>query len=149
MIVGIPKEVKTEEYRVSAVPAIVESLVRAGHEVIVETSAGRGIGISDGEYLEAGAKIAATAAEVYGAADMIVKVKEPLPQEYPLIKDGQVIFTYFHFAASESLTKAMVDSGAVCIAYETIEESDGSLPLLTPYERGSWTDGYTGRCEVS
>jgi len=132
VIVGIPKEVKTEEYRVSAVPAIVESLVRAGHEVIVETSAGRGIGISDGEYLEAGAKIAATAAEVYGAADMIVKVKEPLPQEYPLIKDGQVIFTYFHFAASESLTKAMVDSGAVCIAYETIEESDGSLPLLTP-----------------
>ena len=132
MIVGIPKEVKVEEYRVSAVPAIVEALTHAGHQVIVETGAGRGIGISDGEYMEAGAKIAATPAEVYGAADMIVKVKEPMPQEYPLIRSGQVLFTYFHFAASETLTKAMVDSGAVCIAYETIEEHDGSLPLLTP-----------------
>lgn len=132
MIIGIPKEVKTEEYRVSAVPSLVASLTRSGHEVIVETAAGLGIGISDAEYIEAGAKIAATPADVYGAADMIVKVKEPIAQEYPLIRAGQVLFTYFHLAANETLTRAMVDSGAICIAYETIEEADGSLPLLTP-----------------
>ena len=132
MIIGIPKEIKVEEYRVSAVPAVVDALVQSGHEVIVETGAGLGIGIGDGDYMEVGARIASTAAEVYDKAEMIVKVKEPLPQEYGLIKKGQVIFTYFHLAASERLTKAMVDSGAVCIAYETIEAPDGSLPLLTP-----------------
>lgn len=132
MIIGIPKEIKVEEYRVSAVPAIVDALVHSGHEVVVETRAGRGIGISDGDYMEVGARIAATAAEVYSEAEMIIKVKEPIHQEYDLIKSGQVLFTYFHLAASERLTKAMVDSGAVCIAYETIEEPDGSLPLLTP-----------------
>ncbi|MEN6373076.1 MAG: alanine dehydrogenase [Armatimonadota bacterium] len=132
MIIGIPKEIKVEEDRVAAVPAIVESLVRSGHEVIVETCAGCGIGLTDDDYKDAGAKIAATAAEVYAAADMIVKVKEPLPKEYGLIKNGQVLFTYFHLAADQELTKAMMDSGAVCIAYETIEAPDGSLPLLTP-----------------
>lgn len=132
MIIGIPKEVKTEEYRVSGVPGIVESLVKSGHEVHVETNTGAGIGISDQDYIKAGAKIVSTPAEIYAAADMIVKVKEPIPPEYPLIREGQVLFTYFHLAASETLTKAMVDSGAVCIAYETIEEADRSLPLLTP-----------------
>jgi alanine dehydrogenase len=132
VIIGIPKEIKVGEYRVSAVPAIVEYLVQAGHEVLVETDAGRGSGISDGDYVEAGAKIRPNAEAVYGEADLIVKVKEPVPQEYPLIRRGQVLFTYFHFAASRQLTQAMVDSGAVCIAYETMEESDGSLPLLIP-----------------
>jgi len=132
MIVGVPKEIKEGEYRVSIVPAIVESLVKAGHEVIVETEAGRGSGIEDVDYSEAGAKIAAEAKDVFAAADMIVKVKEPLAREVKMIREGQVVFTYFHFAASEELTRAMVDSKAVCIAYETIEEADGALPLLIP-----------------
>lgn len=131
MIIGIPKEIKTAEYRVSTVPAVVEPLVHAGHEVIVETGAGQGTGISDSHYTEVGAKIAGSPEEVYGAADMVVKVKEPLPQEYPLIRKGQVLFTFFHFAASAELTRAMVESGAVCVAYETIEEPDGTLPILT------------------
>lgn len=131
MRAGVPREIKQGEYRVSGVPAMVESLVRAGHEVLVETGAGRGTGITDEAYAEAGASIAPDAEAVYSSAEMILKVKEPLPQEYPLIREGQVIFTFFHFAASEELTRAMVRSGAVCIAYETIEE-DGSLPILTP-----------------
>lgn len=132
MIIGIPKEVKVQEHRVSAVPAIVEQLVKAGHEVVVETAAGSGIGINDSAYVEAGAKIVPTPKDVYDAADMIVKVKEPIAQEYPLIREGQVLFTYFHFAANKQLTDTMVKSGAICIAYETIEETDGSLPLLVP-----------------
>jgi len=132
MIVGVPKEIKPSEYRVAIVPAIVEQLVDSGNEVIVETDAGRGSGVSDEDYVEAGARIVPNAADVWANADMVVKVKEPLPAEYPMIRSGQVIFTYFHFAASRELTDAMVESGAVCIAYETIEESDGSLPLLIP-----------------
>jgi alanine dehydrogenase len=132
VIIGIPKEVKVGEYRVSAVPAAVEVLVSDGHEVIVETGAGAGVDISDADYVEVGAKIARSPEEVFGAADVIVKVKEPVSQEYPLIREGQVIFTFFHFAASEELTRAMVERGAVCIAFETIEEPDGSLPVLTP-----------------
>ncbi|MEN6355900.1 MAG: alanine dehydrogenase [Armatimonadota bacterium] len=132
MIVGVPKETKEGEYRVAIVSAIVESLVKAGHNVVVETGAGRGSGIGDDAYIEAGADIAVRAEDVFKAADMIVKVKEPVSSEYTLIRDGQVIFTFFHFAANEELTRAMVDSGAVCIAYETIEEADGSLPILTP-----------------
>lgn len=132
MIVGIPKELKEGEYRVSAVPATVESLVRGGHEIIVETGAGRGTGIADSDYVHAGATIVPRPSDLYSDADIVIKVKEPLPQEYPLIREGQVIFTFFHFAASEELTRAMVKSGAVCIAYETIEEPDGSLPVLTP-----------------
>lgn len=132
MIVSVPKEIKEGEYRVSMVPAVVESLVRAKHEVLIESGAGRGSGISDDDYSQAGAKIVSNAKDVYAAADMIVKVKEPIAQEYPLIRAGQVVFTYFHFAASEQLMRAMVDSGSVCIAYETIEEADGSLPALTP-----------------
>lgn len=132
MTVGVPREVKADEYRVAMVPAGVEALVESGHSVVVETGAGLGTGIDDTEYAEAGARIVGTAAEVWAAADLIVKVKEPLPQEYPSVRPGQVIFTYFHFAASAELTQAMVDSGAVCIAYETIQMPDGTLPLLTP-----------------
>lgn len=132
MIVGVPKEIKEREYRVSIVPAIVESLVKAGHEVVIETGAGRGSGIQDDDYKEAGAEIVCGPEDVFGKADMIVKVKEPLAQEFPLIREGQVIFTYFHLAASEQLTRAMVDTKSVCIAYETIEEEDRSLPLLIP-----------------
>ncbi len=132
MIIGIPREIKQGEYRVAGVPALVESLARSGHEVIVETDAGRGSGISDDDYVEAGARIAADAAGTYSTSEMIIKVKEPMPQEYPLIREGQVIFTYFHFAADEAMTRAVVERGPVCIAYETIEEADGSLPALTP-----------------
>ena len=132
MIIGIPKEIKEGEYRVSAVPAIVESLVHGGHEVIVEADAGRGSGISDQEYSAAGASIAVGPEEVFERAHLIVKVKEPVAQEYPLIREGQVLFTYFHFAAGRELTQAMVERGCICIAYETIEMPDGSLPALTP-----------------
>ncbi len=132
MIVGIPKEIKEHEYRVAAVPAMVEALVRAGNIVLVEAGAGRSAAITDHDYQSAGAEIAPDAKDVFARAEMIVKVKEPLPQEYQLIRKDQVIFTYFHFAASEQLTRAMVDSGAVCIAYETIEEPGGGLPLLMP-----------------
>ena len=132
MIIGTPKEIKDWEYRVALVPAGVEQLTKAGHRVLIESSAGVGTGISDEEYRKAGAEVVGAAEEVYRDAELVVKVKEPLPQEYPLISPGQVIFTYFHFAASEELTKAMIESRAICIAYETIQLPDGSLPLLTP-----------------
>jgi alanine dehydrogenase len=132
MVVGVPKEIKPDEYRVSLVPAGAEVLVDSGHEVLVETQAGLGTGIADEEYVAVGATIADSAAAVYGRADMIVKVKEPLEVEYGLVRHGQALFTYFHFAAGEALTRAMVASGAVCIAYETIQLPDRTLPLLTP-----------------
>ncbi len=132
MVVGVPKEVKPDEYRVAMVPAGVETLTEAGHSVLVESGAGLGTGIEDSEYAAAGARIVGSAAEVYAQSELIVKVKEPLPTEYPLIRSGQTVFTYFHFAASEDLTRAMVASRAVCIAYETIQLADGTLPLLTP-----------------
>jgi len=132
MIVGIPKELKNNEYRVALVPAGAEVLVEDGHTVLVEEGAGLGTQIEDSEYRAAGAQIVATDEEIFARSDMIVKVKEPLPQEYRLLRHGQTIFTYFHFAASEDLTRAMVESGAVCVAYETIQLPDGTLPLLTP-----------------
>ncbi|OGS83524.1 MAG: alanine dehydrogenase [Gallionellales bacterium GWA2_59_43] len=132
MKIGIPTEIKTNESRVSLVPAGVEALVSAGHEVIVETGAGQGSGFSDAQYLAVGAQIATNADAVWAAADLIVKVKEPIASEWSHIRPGQVIFTYFHFAASEALTLAHMDSGAVCIAYETVELPSGELPLLTP-----------------
>jgi len=110
----------------------VEQLVKAGHRVVVESGAGLGTGISDLEYSRAGAEILAGASQVFQEAEIIVKVKEPQPQEYPLIRAGQIVFTYFHFAASEALTRAMCDTKCICIAYETIQLPDGSLPLLTP-----------------
>ena len=132
MIIGVPKEIKEGEYRVSVVPSDVELLENAGHRVLVQSEAGRGSGIEDSDYEQAGAQILPTSNTIYAEADIIVKVKEPLPQEYSMIRPQQVIFTYFHFAASEELTSAMLESRAICIAYETMEESDGSLPALTP-----------------
>ena len=132
MIVGIPREIKDNEFRVALVPAGVEALVEAGHTVVIETGAGQGTGIEDCEYRDAGAKILENDAAVFAQADMIMKVKEPQASEYPLLRPGQIIFTYFHFAANEELTRAMVASGAVCIAYETIQLPNGTLPLLTP-----------------
>ena len=132
MIVGVPKEIKNNEYRVALVPSGAEALVENGHTVIVEAGAGLGTSIEDSEYEEAGAKIVPSDRDVFAQADMVMKVKEPMPQEYGLLREGQIVFTYFHFAASEELTRAMVQSGAVCIAYETIQLPDGTLPLLTP-----------------
>jgi alanine dehydrogenase len=132
MVIGVPNEIKTDEYRVSVVPAGVEVLTRAGHTVFVEAGAGMGTSISDEEYAEHGAEILSSAAEVWRRSELIVKVKEPLEPEFPLIRPDHVIFTYFHFAASEELTRTLLDKRCVCIAYETIQEEDGSLPLLTP-----------------
>ncbi len=132
MKIGIPKEIKTNENRVALVPAGAEALVAAGHTVIVETGAGLGSGFGDARYAEAGAQIAVDADAVWAAADLIVKVKEPIESEWKRIRRGQVIFTYFHFAASEKLTRAHMASGAVCIAYETVELRSRELPLLTP-----------------
>jgi alanine dehydrogenase len=131
MIIGVPKEIKAQENRVGAVPAMVMDLVGAGHTVLVEQGAGAGAGISDDAFQRVGAKLAGSAADVYGKADMIVKVKEPLPAEYKLIRKGQILFTYFHFAASRELTDAMLASGAHCFAYETLVHRH-TLPLLTP-----------------
>ena len=132
MIVGVPKEVKNHEYRVAMVPAGAKSLVADGHTVIVETSAGVGSGISDDEYVGAGALIRPTAEAVFAEADMIVKVKEPLPQEYPLLRRDQILFTYLHLAPAPELTRALLERGVVGIAYETVQLENGSLPLLTP-----------------
>lgn len=132
MIVGVPKEIKRDEYRVALLPVGVEELVRAGHIVVVETGAGVGSGISDDEYQQQGAQLVAGPDDVYARADMVIKVKEPQAVEWPRIRPGQVIFTYFHFAASRELTAAMVASGASCVAYETLRDEHGRLPLLTP-----------------
>lgn len=132
MLIGVPKEIKNNEKRVALTPGGAETLVANGHNIVVETNAGVGSGFSDDMYIKAGAKILGSAAEVYGTADMIMKVKEPIAPEYPLIRKGQTLFTYFHFAASRELTEAMVASGSTCIAYETVQKADGSLPLLIP-----------------
>jgi alanine dehydrogenase len=132
MIVGVPKEVKTDEYRVGIVPAGVEALTSRGHTVLLEEHGGVGSGINDEDYVAAGAEIISTAAEIYERAEMIVKVKEPLPQECRMLRKGQVVFTYFHFAASRELTDAVAESSCVAIAYETVRSPRGGLPLLTP-----------------
>ncbi len=132
MIVGVPKEIKTDEYRVAMIPVGVEELTRAGHRVVVQAGAGQGSGISDEDYARHGAEIAAAAEDVWKRADMIVKVKEPLPKEWPLMRRGQIVFTYFHFAADEKLTRAVMQSGITAVAYETIRDARGQLPLLTP-----------------
>jgi alanine dehydrogenase len=132
MQIGVPREVKQDEYRVGMIPAGVEELTRAGHRVVVETQAGIGSGISDEQYHAAGAELAATAADVWSQADLIVKVKEPQPSEWPLLRPGQLVFTYFHFAASEALTRNVLATGATAIAYETLRGAKGDLPLLTP-----------------
>jgi alanine dehydrogenase len=132
MIIGVPKEIKNNENRVAITPAGTQEFVRKGHAVYIQTKAGEGSGFSDEEYAGAGAKILPTAAEVFGIAEMIIKVKEPIEQEYGLIKKDQLVFTYFHFASYEPLMHAMIKTGAVCLAYETVERLDGSLPLLVP-----------------
>ena len=132
MKIGIPKEIKTNENRIALVPAGAEALVAAGHEVFVERGGGDGSGFPDQLYVAAGAKILPTADAVWGEADMIMKVKEPIAAEWPRMRRGQTIFTYFHFAADEQLTQAHLDSGATCIAYETVELPTRELPLLTP-----------------
>jgi alanine dehydrogenase len=132
MIVGVPKEIKPDEYRVAMVPAGVEELTRNGHRVLIQSGAGAGSGISDEQYAATGAEIVATAAEVWANSELVIKVKEPLPEEWPLLRAGQTVFTYFHFAADEALTRAVLASGITAVAYETIRDSKGTLPLLTP-----------------
>ncbi|MCH5219455.1 MAG: alanine dehydrogenase [Muribaculaceae bacterium] len=132
MIIGVPKEIKNNENRVAVTPAGVKELVKHGHTVYVQHTAGEGSGFADDEYVKAGAKILPTIEETYAIADMIIKVKEPIEPEYKLVKKGQLLFTYFHFASDEELTKAMIASGATCIAYETVRDRMGLLPLLIP-----------------
>ncbi len=132
MIVGVPKEIKPDEYRVAMTPAGVEELTRNSHQVLIQSGAGAGSGISDEQYAAEGAEIVADEPEVWARADLVVKVKEPLPNEWPLMRPGQTVFTYFHFAADEALTRAVMKSGITAIAYETIRDARGGLPLLTP-----------------
>ncbi|WP_339736623.1 alanine dehydrogenase [uncultured Sunxiuqinia sp.] len=132
MIVGVPREIKNNENRVALTPAGTAEMVKRGHEVYVQATAGIGSGFTDEDYRMAGAKMLPTIEDVYAIADMIIKVKEPIASEYPLIKKGQILYTYFHFASSEELTKAMMAREAICLAYETVELDDRSLPLLIP-----------------
>lgn len=132
MIVGIPQEIKNNESRVGMTPGGVFELTKNNHTVYVQSGAGLGSGFSNEDYQQAGAAILDTIAQIYAMSEMIVKVKEPIEEEYDLIREGQILFTYFHFASSEALTKAMIKQKAICIAYETVEDNDGTLPLLTP-----------------
>ncbi len=132
MKIGCPKEIKSQEFRVGLIPAAVKAYVENGHEVCVEKGAGMGAAIPDAQYQAAGARICATAEEVWKWAEMIVKVKEPLPAEYDFMRAGQLIYTYFHFAADEKLTRACLDKEIIALAYETVQKPDGSLPLLKP-----------------
>lgn len=132
MIIGIPKEIKDNENRVGCTPAMAKALVDAGHRVLIEQAAGSGSGFADSEYLEVGAAILKNAQEVYGESQMIIKVKEPLPQEYPLLREGQILFTYLHLAADRELTEGLLQSKCIGIAYETVLAPGGGLPLLIP-----------------
>src|SRR5690606_22305008 len=132
MVIGVPKEIKNNENRVALTPAGTKELTKRGHVVYIQSGAGAGSGFSDEEYRGAGAEMLDTAQDIFSRAEMIMKVKEPVGDEYKLIRKDQLVFTYFHFASYEPLTKAMIDSGAVCLAYETVERTDGSLPLLIP-----------------
>ena len=132
MIIGVPKEIKTEEYRVGIVPAGARLLAASGHRVLIEKGAGEGAGISDREFKAAGAHLASSAAEVYGEAELVMKVKEPLPPEYDLLRPGLMVYTYLHLAPAPELTAVLLEKEIIGIAYETIQLPDGSLPLLTP-----------------
>jgi alanine dehydrogenase len=132
VIVGLPREIKKDEYRVALLPVGVEELTRAGHQVLVESGAGLGSGLADHDYLRHGAEMVSAPAEVFERADLIVKVKEPLREEWPLLRKDQLVFTYFHFAADHQLTEAVIASGCTAIAYETLADDSGKLPLLTP-----------------
>ena len=132
MVIGVPKEIKNNENRVALTPAGAKELTKRGHELYMQKTAGEGSGFSDSDYESAGASILPTIEDVYGKVDMIMKVKEPIEPEYSLIRENQLVFTYFHFASYEPLTNAMMDSKSVCLAYETVEKADRSLPLLVP-----------------
>jgi alanine dehydrogenase len=132
MIIGVPKEIKNNENRVALTPAGTQELVKRGHTVYIQSGAGEASGFTNAEYEQAGARLLGDAKQIFDIAEMIMKVKEPIEEEYSLIRSGQLVFTYFHFASSEALTKAMIASGAICLAYETVERTDGSLPLLIP-----------------
>ncbi|OGP50956.1 MAG: alanine dehydrogenase [Deltaproteobacteria bacterium RBG_13_43_22] len=132
MIIGVPKEIKNHEYRVGVVPAGVRVLVKDGHQVLIQAGAGEGSGIPDKEFLEAGAQIVPGAEEVYNRADLVMKVKEPMPREIPLLREGQILFAYLHLAPAPELTQSLLQRRIIGVAYETIQLSDGSLPLLTP-----------------
>ena len=132
MHIGLPKEIKTEEYRVGLTPVAIKAFVKHGHSVLVQTGAGIGSGFTDDEYRAAGASIMDTRDDVYAQADMIVKVKEPLPEELPLLREGQILYTHLHLAANKELTQALLQRNVIGIAYETVERADGTLPLLTP-----------------
>jgi alanine dehydrogenase len=132
VIIGVPKEIKRDEYRVALLPVGAGELTRSGHTVLVESGAGLGSGLCDEDYLQEGAEIVSSSQAVFARAELIVKVKEPQPSELPLIREGQVLFTYFHLAADRGLTEAMLASGAICVAYETLRDEHGRLPLLTP-----------------
>jgi alanine dehydrogenase len=132
VIVGVPKEVKRDEYRVGLLPVGAEELTRAGHQVIVQHAAGIGSGLTDQLYQDSGARLVETAEELWSVADLIIKVKEPQPQELALMRPGQIVFTYFHFAADRDLTEGVLKSGATAVAYETLSDNQGRLPLLTP-----------------
>ncbi len=132
MIVGVPREIKQDEYRVALLPVGVEELVRRGHQVLIETGAGLGSGLDDQDYLLHGCEMVSGPEELFARADLVIKVKEPLPDEWPLIRRGQILFTYFHFAADRQLTEAMLNTGCTAVAYETLVDDQGRLPLLTP-----------------
>ena len=132
MKIGLPKEIKQSENRVALTPSGVAALTQHGHEVYVQSTAGEGTGFDDEQYTAAGATILPTIEEIYATGDMIIKVKEPIGKEYDLVREGQILYTYFHFASHRPLTEAMLKSGAICIAYETVQNADGSLPLLVP-----------------
>ncbi len=132
MLIGVPKEVKNHEYRVGLVPSSVRELIHHGHQVVVETAAGSGVGLSDDDYRSVGASIAESAKEIFDKVEMVVKVKEPLPGEYAQLREGQLLFTYLHLAPDEAQTKGLVDSGCIAVAYETVTSARGGLPLLTP-----------------
>ncbi len=132
MLIGVPKEIKNHEYRVGLTPASVQELVKHGHELVIETHAGAGIGFENEDYVAAGARISETAAEIFAAADMIVKVKEPQPDECKMLRRGQILYTYLHLAPDPDQTAALIKSGATCIAYETVTDASGGLPLLAP-----------------
>lgn len=132
MLVGIPTEVKDNEFRAAITPAGVHEFVRNGHDIVIQRGAGEGSSIRDEEYIDAGARVLDTAEEVWGAAELVLKVKEPVAEEYPLMRPDQLLFTYLHLAASRECTQALLDSGITAIAYETVQLPDGSLPLLAP-----------------
>lgn len=132
MIIGVPREIKSDEYRIAMLPVGAEELCQRGHRVLIESGAGLGSGLADHAYLQAGAEIVPDGRAIFSEADLVVKVKEPLPDEWSMVRRGQALFTYFHFAADRDLTEAMIASGGTCLAYETLRDSAGRLPLLTP-----------------